>query len=100
LPNRALVILEKLAEARADDFVFPGQRPGQPLSNMAMEMVLRRMEQDAVTVHGFRSACGERNGQRSRTDLKSSLMRLSWNEIRVRAAQFAKDWVSAAKLLQ
>jgi integrase len=43
--------------------VFPGQRPGRPLSGMAMEMLLRRMKQN-VTVHGFRSSfrdwCGER----------------------------------------
>ena len=56
LSDRTLVILERLFEARTDDLVFPGQRPGKPLSNTAMEMLLRRMDQDAVTVHGFRSA--------------------------------------------
>ena len=46
-----------------DDHVFPGLKPGRPLSNMAMEMVLRRMGADEFTVHGFRSSfrdwCGE-----------------------------------------
>jgi len=56
LSDRALAILEKLSEARTGDLVFPGQRAGRPLSVMAMEMLLRRMDQDAVTVHGFRSA--------------------------------------------
>lgn len=36
------------------DCVFPGRSGNAPLSNMAMDMVLRRMGVD-VTVHGFRS---------------------------------------------
>ena len=63
LSRRALAILEKLNTARTSEHVFPGQRPGAPLSGMAMEMVLRRMKIDGVTVHGFRSSfrdwCGE-----------------------------------------
>jgi integrase len=43
-------------EARNGDFVFPGHKPGQSLSVMALEMVLRRMKVDDATVHGFRSA--------------------------------------------
>ena len=35
--------------------VFPGGKARRPLSNMALEMVLRRMARDDVTVHGFRS---------------------------------------------
>ncbi len=62
LSGRAMAILAKLAEGRTGDFVFPGQRPGKPLSGMAMEMVLRRLKAE-VTVHGFRSSfrdwCGE-----------------------------------------
>jgi integrase len=42
-------------EVRDGDFVFPGQRPGMPLSVMALEMVLRRMKIENATVHGFRS---------------------------------------------
>jgi integrase len=56
LSQPALAILEKLSEARTGELVFPGQHAGRPLSVMAMEMLLRRMDQDAVTVHGFRSA--------------------------------------------
>lgn len=55
LPARAVEILRQLHEARISDYVFPGQRAGRPLSNMAMEMLLRRLKVD-VTVHGFRSA--------------------------------------------
>jgi integrase len=56
LSGRALAILERLFEAKTDEFVFAGQRAGKPLSGMAMEMILRRMKVEGVTVHGFRSA--------------------------------------------
>jgi integrase len=63
LSSRSLAVLKKLDAVRTDAYVFPGQRPGKPLSGMAMEMILRRMKIDGVTVHGFRSAfrdwCGE-----------------------------------------
>ena len=63
LSGRALEILKKLDAARTGDFIFPGQRPGKPLSGMAMQMILRRMNVDGVTVQGFRSSfrdwCGE-----------------------------------------
>ena len=52
----AIEILEKLSEGRTGEFVFPGQRPGKPLSHMALEMVLRRMGVEGVTVHGLRCA--------------------------------------------
>jgi integrase len=56
LSSRALAILEKFSEAKTGEFVFAGQRAGKPLSGMAMEMMLRRMKVEGVTVHGFRSA--------------------------------------------
>ncbi|MGH6821021.1 MAG: tyrosine-type recombinase/integrase, partial [Methylocella sp.] len=63
LSGRALAILERLAEMKTGAFIFPGQRPSHGLSGMALEMVLRRMKIEGVTVHGFRSAfrdwCGE-----------------------------------------
>ena len=36
--------------------MFPGQARGEPLSNMAMQMMLRRMKIEDATVHGFRSS--------------------------------------------
>jgi integrase len=54
LSDRALTILKYLQDARSDGFVFPGQKATKALSNMAMEMMLRRMKVK-VTVHGFRS---------------------------------------------
>ena len=44
LSRRALKIVKAMHEARNGDFVFPGQKPGKPLSVMALEMVLRRMK--------------------------------------------------------
>jgi integrase len=56
LSPRALAIVKTMNETKVGDFVFPGQKPGKPLSVMALEMVLRRMKVEGVTVHGFRSA--------------------------------------------
>ncbi len=56
LSKRALDILAKLTPARTGALVFPGSRPGKPMSNMAMMMLLRRMGRGELTVHGFRSA--------------------------------------------
>jgi integrase len=56
LNERAVEIVQSMGEAKLSEFVFLGQRPGRPLSVMALEMVLRRMGVENVTVHGFRSA--------------------------------------------
>jgi integrase len=57
LSPRAIEILERVAGlANApDEYVFQGKRRDQPLSNMGLEMLLRRMKV-GVTVHGFRSS--------------------------------------------
>lgn len=51
-----LAILEEMGPPVDDQFVFPGQRSGKPLSNMAMMELLKRMKHPDITVHGFRSA--------------------------------------------
>lgn len=56
LSGRVFKILETLASKKVNDFVFPGRAGNKPLSNMSMEMILRRMEMKSVTVHGFRSS--------------------------------------------
>jgi integrase len=71
LSARTLVILEEMrAHRSADDgFVFPGGKPGKPLSNMAFLMLLRRMQRDDLTAHGFRATfktwASERTGFQS-----------------------------------
>jgi integrase len=54
LCDRAIELLKELGPS-SRGYVFPGQRPRQPLSNMAMLMLLKRMEREDLTVHGFRS---------------------------------------------
>jgi integrase len=55
LTDEMLAIVEPL-RAMQSDYVFEGQKRHRPLSNMAMLMLLRRMQVEGVTVHGFRSA--------------------------------------------
>src|SRR4029077_10359894 len=55
LSARAIAILKKLEKVRGGEFVFPGRKAGRPLSNMSMEMILRRMKVEDATMHGFRS---------------------------------------------
>jgi integrase len=67
LTERTLAILQEMESVRDDasnPFVFTGQRPGKPLSDMALEMVLRRMKVTA-TVHGFRSTFRDWAGNRT-----------------------------------
>jgi len=56
LSNRALAIAKALHEARSGEFVFPGHKERRPLSNMALQMLMRRMKVGHFTPHGFRSA--------------------------------------------
>ena len=55
LSDVALAVPQDIRRQEHDRLVFPGGKPGKPLSNMAMATVLRRMQVDA-TVHGFRSS--------------------------------------------
>jgi integrase len=64
LSARAVAILREMQQKQLSDLVFPGTKPGRPLSVMALEMVLRRMKAD-VTVHGFRSAFRDWAGERT-----------------------------------
>jgi integrase len=56
LSGDAIRLLETMQATRSSEFVFPGQRQGKPLSNMALLMMLRRMGRGDVTTHGFRSS--------------------------------------------
>ena len=60
LPDRTIAILagarsQARKEPGPDSFVFFGAVPKKPLSNMALAMILRRMDVGA-TAHGFRSS--------------------------------------------
>ena len=55
LSPRALAILNELPRLDGAELVFPGMRPGRPLSDMSLTAVLRRMGREVLTAHGFRS---------------------------------------------
>lgn len=61
LSARAVELLKALP--REGDYVFPGARPKKPLSDMAMLELLRGMEGNGLTVHGFRSTFREWAGE-------------------------------------
>ncbi len=55
LTDEMLAILEPL-RSMDSIYVFEGQKRHRPLSNMSMLMLLRRMNANSFTVHGFRSS--------------------------------------------
>ncbi|PHX98498.1 MAG: integrase [Rhodospirillaceae bacterium] len=50
----ALAIIKQLAKSKESEFVFPGKK-GKTLTINVMMDVLKRMERNDITVHGFRS---------------------------------------------
>ena len=56
LAPRVLEILHR-AKGLSDGgpYVFPGRAPTTPLWNMVLLILLRRLQRDHLTVHGFRS---------------------------------------------
>ena len=58
LTEAMVAILEPLRAVQSQ-YVFKGQKRSQPLSNMAVQMLLRRLEPGGVTVGGFRSTFKE-----------------------------------------
>jgi integrase len=67
LSARAVEIVREMERIKVSDYVFPGQAPGKPLSNMALLVLLKRMnsvatekwvdptDQRPITAHGFRA---------------------------------------------
>ncbi len=55
LSGAAFAIVEEMQMIRTSEYVFPGQKDGAALSNMALLMLLRRLGHGDLTVHGFRS---------------------------------------------
>lgn len=63
LSQRAAEIATELEKSKRGDFVF-GEND-QPLSNMAMHTLLRRMQRTDITVHGFRSTFRDWAGEQT-----------------------------------
>ena len=56
LSDAAVALLGTLPSAGArSGLVFPGFRPGRPLAKMSLLLLVRRLGQSVITVHGFRS---------------------------------------------
>jgi integrase len=55
LSDHALEILRLAQQFNDAEMVFPGRNAGEPLSNMAFLMTLRRMGHETLTAHGFRA---------------------------------------------
>jgi integrase len=57
LTDDVLAVLKEAEKLKQDaaGFVFPGAKKDAPLSNMAMLVLLRRMDRGDLTTHGFRS---------------------------------------------
>jgi integrase len=67
LSARAVEIAREMERIKVSDYVFPGQAPGKPFSNMALLTLLKRMnsvatekwidpaDQRPITAHGFRA---------------------------------------------
>jgi integrase len=51
----AVALINRLRNETDGEFVFPGGKPGRPLSDRAMLSLLKRMGRDDLTAHGFRS---------------------------------------------
>ena len=57
LSGTALNVLSQIKTVRVSDYVFPGGKKNSPLSNMAFNQLLKRMNipKDVAVPHGFRS---------------------------------------------
>ena len=56
LTDRACAILADLKLKATGEHVFPGTKPGRPISGMTMDNLLKRTTKGGFTVHGFRSS--------------------------------------------
>ena len=51
----AAIAALRAAKGLGGDYIFPGRTSGTPLSNMALLMLIGRMNRGEITAHGFRS---------------------------------------------
>jgi len=100
LSHQAVALLQALP--RTGEHVFPGMKHGRPISNMAMLVLLRRMECGALTVHGFRSTfrdwCAEATNY-PRELAESALAHVLTNKVEA-AYQRGDLFAKRAKLMQ
>ena len=84
LTGQVIALLGQAQKYRSSDYVFPGARESRPLSNMSMNMLMRRMGIENATVHGFRSSfrdwCGDQT-QYSREIAEAALAHKIGNKV-------------------
>src|SRR5262245_30373284 len=83
------ILLEAKKVTDGSEYIFPGMRKGEPLSNMVFHATLRRMQKTAITPHGFRS---------SFRDWAEEKTNHSQHTIETALAHVVKDKVEAAYL--
>lgn len=55
LSPQAVELLKSLRKGKGHELVFPGMKPGEPISNNTMRKLLQTITSDKVTPHGFRA---------------------------------------------
>jgi integrase len=55
LSDAAIELLDSMPCVDGCEYIFPGARQIRPMSDMTLTAVLRRMDRNDITVHGFRS---------------------------------------------
>ena len=68
LSKRAVEILTEAKDGQVNDFVFPGLKKGQPISNGTMDRLLERLGYKHYTVHGFRSSFRDFAGDKTEAE--------------------------------
>jgi integrase len=74
LSGAAVALLERMAQVREGEFVFPGTQRAV-LSDMSMLAVLKRMGREELTVHGFRSSF--RDWAAERTNFPNEMLEMA-----------------------
>ncbi len=95
----ALLLLKSLVQRKADDLIFPGAKPGRPLSDMSLTAVMRRMSMGEVP-HGFRSTFRDWAAERTDTPrdvIEKALAHVVANQ--TEAAYFRSDLFEKRRLL-
>ena len=98
LTSRSLEILA-IAKAMDEDSVYLFSRNGKPLSNMAMPMLLRRLNEN-ITVHGFRSSFRDWVSEETQHSAEVAEMALAHTiKNKVEAAYRRKDLLERRRIL-
>ena len=81
LSDAAMQLLESLKDTKLvdTDIVFPGTRDHKPLSDITLTAMLRRMQRDDITVHGFRTSF--RDWAAEATDYPQEMAEMAWRTL-------------------